>query len=740
MIRFIACSACTVLLIFFLNSKWGSIPPLGKITNPYEGAWQNAEKNNSTIKLVTHELNEEVKVVLDDRFVPHIYAKNISDALFVQGYLHAKNRLWQMDMTTRLASGRLSEVIGDKTLEIDRYHRRLGMNYAAQNSTDAMLQDAETRNLLRAYTSGINFYLKSLSPKNYPIEYKILNYEPEKWTPLKTALMLKYMARTLSTKTDDISNTIAKKVLEQNLYRLLFPERQQKEYPVIQENIMQEQVNKTPVKNDLNIQYKDFFPANRKHKTTGIGSNNWAVAAANTKNKKAILCNDPHLPISLPSIWYECHMHIPETNVYGASLPGAPGIIIGFNNNISWGFTNGYRDVLDYYQITFTDSCHEHYLLNDIPTSATITFDTIKVFGQRDFIDTIYYTHYGPILHDKNFPNEYVPEENLAVKWMAHRGTNELKAITTLNRATNYQEYVSAIEHFRSPHQNIVYADTKGNIALWSQGEFIDKWKGQGQYIMDGNNLENDWGANIPFQDNPHEYNPSRGYVMSANQVNTSADYKYWYNGLFDPSRAKRLSQFLEEKTDYTIEDMQRIQLDDKDQFASDFLEINSSYLPHLNTKADTLNEDLTLFNLWWDEIEKKIYNEGPWKLSSGIDYPNKRTTLHLLKTNQLPIDTATLFKETFENAEMFYTILKENEEHLWHVFKASTLMHMARIPAFSIEHVKMGGGLGMVNAAQGAQAPSWRMIVEMSTPINARVIYPGGQSGNPFSPYYLTN
>jgi penicillin amidase len=302
-------------------------------------------------------------VYFDERLVPHIYANNDADAYYIQGYLHAKFRLWQMEFQTHIAAGRLSEIRGKDSaaLAIDKFFRRLGMVYAAENCVQFMEKDAAMKKTLDAYTAGVNAYIDNMKQGEIPFEYKLMNYKPEHWTNLKTALFLKLMSFDLTGRDDDITYTNGKNSFGYDEFMKIFPNTQDSLDPIIPRGTTFEKpaINvSTPTLKD-SIYLMQAIAFNDKqifNPDIANGSNNWAVDSSKTKSKRPILCNDPHLGLSLPSLWYEIQITTPQYSCYGASFPGSPAIIIGFNNNIAWGVTNAGRDVKDYYQLEFKDA------------------------------------------------------------------------------------------------------------------------------------------------------------------------------------------------------------------------------------------------------------------------------------------------------------------------------------------------------------------------------------------------
>ncbi len=319
-------------MAYALNTKFGDFPPILKFLNPFTGFWQNAESTmvNSSKNLKLKGALDKIDILFDDRMIPHVFAKNDHDVYYAQGYVTAMHRLWQMDFQTRFAAGRIAEVVGKKAIEVDRYQRRMGMVYGAENSLKGMMEDPKAKEMILAYTEGINAYIHSLSNAKLPIEYKLLDFKPEDWTPIKCALLLKQMSAVLAMGSDEFYMTNILKKFGPEITKDLFPDYPFKESPIIPVGTKWDfsplPIPPTPTG------YTEMLTGNvqTKQKVEGIGSNNWAVSGAKTKSGYPILANDPHLDLTLPSIWYQIQLNAPGLNSYGVSLPGAPGIIIGF--------------------------------------------------------------------------------------------------------------------------------------------------------------------------------------------------------------------------------------------------------------------------------------------------------------------------------------------------------------------------------------------------------------------------
>ncbi len=765
--KFILTGLITVGFFYVLNNpiQLGeqSIPALGKLLNPYTGFWQNADPVLPTFSNQNlPNLKGSVEVVYDDRLVPHIFAEHDVDAAYVQGFITAKHRLWQMEFQTHAAAGRVSEVAGPRPIPLDKKMRGLGIPNAARNTTEAW-EKSPYYPMLEAYSNGVNAYINSLSNKSLPLEYKVMGYKPEAWSPYKTALLLKNMAYTLSIREKDIEMTNALNHFGKETFDELYPLWNPKQSPIIPKGTKWEtnhtQIDKSTSYNSID-EVVPFTPFKKPYK--GIGSNNWALSGKKTASGNPILCNDPHLSMTLPSIWYELQITSPSFNVYGVSLPGAPGIIIGFNEDIAWGVTNVGHDVADWFTIKWKDDSRTEYLLDGKYIKAELKIEEYKIKGQPSVYDTIRYTHWGPVVYNDPSKTKF----DLALKWKGHEGSDEMSTFYELNKAKNYNDYVSALSTYECPAQNFVFASkNEGDIGLWVQGKFASKENNIGRFVQDGTTVANDSNESIPHRSNPHVKNPDRGFVSSANQHSTDPSYPYYYHGNFENYRSRTINGMLDAMDGVTPADMQKMQ------YNSYSLEAEEA-LPQLITKVDKSsltkkeleyfklleNWDFhykkeaigpTVFELFWSTFQAQVWDET--KSIKGISQrPEQWKTLELL-TNQPnskyfdKVHTPKMETAADISTSAFKTACKkiqrweaENDSKaIWMKYNPTSVRHLARIPAFSRSNLATDGHRRAINAVYKQWGPSWRMVVALDKNVKATCIYPGGQSGNPGSPYY---
>ncbi|HEU4473081.1 MAG TPA: penicillin acylase family protein [Flavisolibacter sp.] len=773
-IPFIISTVVTLALVFALDNKWGPVPPLGRFLSPQQGFWQNAEAEDAHHggSLKFEGLKGKVDVYFDDRLVPHVFAENEADLYFVQGYLHAKYRLWQMELQTYAAAGRISEKMGNdpKFVKFDKGQRRAGMVYAAERALKEFEADPASKASCDAYTAGVNAYINSLTISTLPLEYKLLDYKPEPWTNLKIALFLKQMSQTLSGFDTDLQATASKPSFSFEELMELDPQVPDSLVPIVPKGTAFEQPGAMPVPpasaDSAYFGKKDTTKVEEFEKPNPLnGSNNWVVGGKKTQSGLPILCNDPHLTLSFPSIWYEMQLSAPGVNVYGATFPGSPNVIIGFNDQIAWGVTNAQRDVRDYYEISFRDESRQEYFYNGQWMKTEFRTEAIKVRGEGTVYDTVAYTVFGPVMYDDRYPARLQEGKAIALRWTAHDPSNEGLTFYKLNRAGDYNGYLEAIKDFSCPGQNFVFASKGGDIAIWQQGKFPARWYGQGVYLMPGADSSYAWQGFIPQQENPHAINPDTGFLQSANQRPVDSSYPYFIPGNYINARGVSISRQLSAMQGITPADMMALQNNNYSVFAEGARAMLLKYVRQQDLDRDALrylnmvrNWDLnaspeslgiTVYQAWFDSLEKQVWADEWDRASLAIGMPDEQTLLEWINR-----DSAFRFIDN-RNTEAAETIqdlvtealkraspaLKADEaagKLAWAPHRDPSIYHLlgeATMPF--ARKVNVGGWSNVINATTDTHGPSWRMIVHLTTPTEAYGVYPGGQSGNPGSRFY---
>lgn len=759
-----------IALIISLNTRFGAIPPLGKFFDPDAGFWANAETSEpKSEELEIPGLQENVTVYYDDRRVPHIFAQNEHDLYLAQGYVTARDRLFQMEMQTYDAAGRLAEIVGPQLVARDKQTRRWGMTYGAEKAMEEIRKDPEIMEALSAYAEGVNAWVNQLSPAEYPIEYKVLDFSPEEWKPIKAAYLLKSMTRTLAARAQDArtSNTLA--YFGEDFVETFFDRKPGLNDPIIPPSREWDFEPNLPEAPDtlftpaFSRKLSPFFDT-----AEGIGSNNWAVSGEKTASGYPILANDPHLPLSLPSIWYEVQLNAPGINTYGVSLQGAPGIIIGFNEKIAWGTTNVGSDVLDWLEIQFRDDSMQEYRHAGEWKTTTSRIEEIKVRGGKTVLDTVIYTHHGPVIKRETIGGDGEPVYQ-ALRWIAHEPSNDLKTFFGFNKAANYADFTEAISHYVAPAQNFAFASQEGDIAMWISGKLPLKWEHQGRTISDGTDPAYDWQGWIPTEHNPHILNPGRGFVSSANQESAAPDYPYYLNDDFAPfERGRRINELLADIENITPQDMQHMHMDN---FGYNAATIIPELLEWVN--RDELNEeeqaiyDLlgewdfhmeageiapSVYLTWFNNFYRAVMQDEYDTANTPLRYPSRDIFVEVIKNDpafSFADNITTPEIETREDLALSsfrQTITEMTEEYggfgenwNWGYVIDNDIHHLANIPGFGAQDLFSSGSAEAINATRGTHGPSWRMVVELGPEVKGWGVYPGGQSGNPGSPNYVS-
>src|SRR5881227_2275607 len=511
-------------------------------------------------------LHEPVEIITDRYGVPHIYAQNEDDLFFAQGYVHAYERLWQMELNRRISSGRLSEIFGELALETDRFARRLGMHRA---SSDAAMQLPEhSKRIFDAYAQGVNAFIERNQYK-LPVEFTILRFKPEPWRIEDSIQWSKVMGWNLggNWETEVIRARIVAKLGSERAAKL------EAGYDPNHPLIIPPGVEYQGINLGMLEQYEQL------KQLSGFGmlgaSNNWVVDGTMSTIGSPILCNDPHLGQVIPSIWYECHLVAGDIDVIGASFPGAAGVVIGHNRHIAWGITNAVSDVEDLYIEKFDPQNPYQYEYQGKWEAAQIIREEIVVRGSKTpLIEEVRITRHGPIITSltskdvngqvsQNGSQAEQAELPLALRWTGLEQCNIVSAFEKLNRATNWEEYKEALRDWDVPPQNLIYGDKEGNIGYVMAGAIPIRAKGQNLLPSPGWTGEYEWTGLISFEELPQIYNPEQHFIVTANNRVVDDTYPYyitneWLNGY----RAQRIRDLLTSKGKLSLSDMAAIQAD----------------------------------------------------------------------------------------------------------------------------------------------------------------------------------
>ncbi len=487
-------------------------------------------------------LENSVEVVRDFWGVPHVSAHSLADLLTAQGFVHAQDRLWQMDLSRRIATGALSEVFGPSTLETDKFLRTVGFNRAAKQEETTL--DEDERSAWQSYCNGINQCIKN-SKTRPAIEYLLLRARPTEWTVTDCLAWAKLMAWSISVNWDgELVRSRLTEALGADIASILEPEYHAKMPRIIPPILTEESEAET-------------LPDWRLPSLGG--SNAWVVDGSRSVTGKPILASDPHLVPQVPAPWYEIHLSCPDMDVTGASIPGLPGVLIGRNRHIAWGITASMVDTQDLYIEEMHPTDQNKYRRGEHWIECQVAREEIKVKGwdhpvRHDVQITVHGPIITPMLKDEARP--------LALKSVILQPHHLLKAGITLNKATNWEEFRAAIKSWGIPSQCILYADVAGNIGYQLCGKAPVRKKGDGKTPAPGWDSDYDWEGYIPFEDMPHSLNPKEGFIVAANnkiwEEATPAIHGEWADGY----RAQRIEELLTSKEKLSPQDFMAFHMD----------------------------------------------------------------------------------------------------------------------------------------------------------------------------------
>ncbi|HXD30037.1 MAG TPA: penicillin acylase family protein [Pyrinomonadaceae bacterium] len=575
-------------------------------------AFSQAAATQTTKTLQVPGLQDQVTVRRDERGIPYIEAKNHHDLYFAQGYVTASDRLWQMDLFRRNGRGQLAEIFGAAVLEEDKRHRTFGFAQVAE--AEAAGASAQVKGLLDAYAAGVNAYIASLDAKSLPPEFQLLQYKPTPWTPADSLIVIKNFFETLSSswRLDVMREGLAD--LPPAKRAALLPETSKLDVLVVGSDAAQKSSStKSMPRTHLPPQILEALASDAElearslarlglHAENLAASNNWVVSGKHTASGKPLLSNDPHLTASAPPIWYLVQLSVRGMRVAGVTAAGVPGIIIGHNEYIAWGFTNVGTDVQDVYIEKFDPQNPKRYLTPSGWRDAEIRHEEIKVrkgFGDNSTnivpLD-VTVTRHGPIVLERE-------GRRYALRWTALDPTlNPATVYQELNRSQNWKEVVEALHFYNGPMQNMVFADVAGHIGYYAPGKVPMRKSGDGSVPYDGSTDDGEWTSYIPFDKLPHVYEPASGIIVTANQRIIGKDYPYFLTHSWaQPYRANRILEMIKQKPKLTADDFRAILGDVYTRAGDNFAKaVVKTLKGQLASPADDqLSETVNAFEKW---------------------------------------------------------------------------------------------------------------------------------------------
>ena len=505
-------------------------------------------------------LDAPVEVVRDAQAIPHIYAQSARDGAFAMGYVHAQDRLWQLELQRRIGQARLAAVVGEPGVETDRFLRTLGLYRVAERNFERLAPEAQA--IYEAYAAGVNAWLETRSGL-LPLEFQLLGHEPEPWRPADSLVWLKIMAW-------DLGDNFSDELLRARLAGKLDREQLQDLWAQHPDDPPMGPHGEAPVFDPAGIDYaaldaatKGAVPALR---ASGLGSNAWVLSGAHTESGKPLLANDPHLRLEIPSVWYLAHISTPEFEVVGATLPGLPFPLLGRSRNLAWGFTNTGPDVQDLFIERIDPDDSARYLAPEGSLPFDVRTETIEVSGEEAIELTVRETRHGPVISDVLEDTEEYLEAGhvLAFSWTALDDDDlSAQALLGATTAADWHGFVEALRDLAVPQQTIVFADADGNIGYVAPGHVPIRASGQGHMPAPGWTGEHDWVDRIPFEALPRDTNPASGRIVSANNRMVALDYPYYLSDDWTPPyRARRIEALLDARPRHDVASFSAIQQD----------------------------------------------------------------------------------------------------------------------------------------------------------------------------------
>ena len=793
-----------IALIIILTMPIGPLTGGLGIIQPIGGIFDNGAPGPGSQRITLNGLDAEVEVIVDYLGIPHIYAESTHDAFMALGYMHARDRLFQITMQNYFAAGRISEIVGAYAASSDMYYRSIGLKRAAQSTLDWYEANAATDpdialelDAIYAEVEGANAFIRSMTPANTPIEFKILGFTPELWQPVDCFVNAKMLTWGLSGGVADFQRQWIRQELDNDsMYNELFPDLMPFTEPIIQEqvNISYSEYPLAPGKlpaTDDPGQYKSmalaeeaYIPKDKLESLITIinnvlspfgerelvGSNNWAINGSKSSTGTPILAGDPHLTLQAPSVWYEAHLVVPgELDVTGTTFPGLPAVLIGHNDHVAYSFTNVGADVTDIFVEQLNPLNPNQYLYNGEYRDFVIHEENIRTKEGYVIPFNVSESVHGPcidsVINTYGMYGDSHP--NLAMNWTGNSITHEMIAAGGFMRADNLNEFIDAMYWWDSPPQNCVFADDSGNIAMLVVGRFPVRAGYTGEFPVEALNDSVGMVSNIPYAYNPREINPARCFVSSANQ-RTIDPSEYGYDILGPQAngyRGRRIFYLLDNNDGISVDDMKR--------FQADAVEVRAEVIvPYVIAAWDgsgeenaTITNQVDLLRVWDFDMEPDLIAPTIWMyLIDALHYE----TFDEIRTinSSIPLSRTPILEELIVTNNTYYfddhstvgivetrddilvralhtaidtLTLEWQDETNWD-YGNRHIYYIDHLAGFTVIGNVPARGQDTLDVAPGwvvTHGPSTRLIADLGNIDMSYMAYPGGQSGNMFSPHW---
>jgi len=750
----------------------------------YHNFRKSLPKAKGTIELSG--LREPVEIYRDSYGIPHIFAQNDDDLYFAAGYVTAQDRIWQLELTRRIVNGQVSAIFGDTTLAVDRLLLTLGFKRIGQKLS-FFISD-QSRRILTAYVKGINTYIRQNKGK-YPIEFLVLNCEPELWRVEDCLAFSRLTAWQLSFAwhTELLAANLLTKIGTEKTRELFC--KYSPRWPVIIPSEIAKLSNLlTPLRESEKL-LSSFLGIH----ALSVGSNGWVIAPGKSESGYASLANDPHLPLTNPSCWYVMHLVTPKLNVAGFTFPGNPGIVIGFNDHIAWGVTNAMADDADFYIETINSNNPNQYWYNGHWENFQTITDTIVIKNKPPRPIIIRLTKHGPVVSDihpqLSLKTSLMGSKKdspvvVTLRWTGQELSDEGLAIYLLNRARNWQDFQKAIRYFKVPVENILYADRRGNIGYWCAGTIPVRGEKFGFLPMKTGPDQKDpgWLGSIPFEDLPHLYNPSTGFIATANNKIVPDSYPYYISILWEPpSRIERIEEILNSKKRLSEENLKSLQTDLLSPFVRKIMQFTLpiiredvqhrenfraiypylkgwDFSMHGESAAAAIFEvflNHLLSNTFQDELGKKLYREylyfpglpiralwylieeRKWHWFDDVSTPDRVETPSEIVKRSLSEALTELEEKLGKNMakwrwDKLHTVMFRH--FLGTETMPGKLLNIGPLPMPGSYTTVFNGGYDFNRPYSCIVGPSMRMIHDFAHPGQTSIINPPGQVAHPLS------
>lgn len=760
----VSATLVTGILLWLLTLPVGGTFRPGPMLEPWNGLYATARsaRPHNSEDLLLAGMDAPVRIEMDDRGVPHLFAGSAKDATMALGYTVARDRLFEMEFIWRAATGRLSEMLGEAALEQDRHFLDIGMAQTVRKNTSRQSRDSTEINAYTEwYVAGANAWLNALSPPEWPFEYRLFGVEPSPVTAEYSQALFAFMAYDLSFHTSDAGYARARALLEPAEYERLYPEFSEHEVYIVPSTHRSGTVSgrrdgeaalwHSPysVVEDLRDDEPGYPASLAEGFKPGKGSNNWAVNGSRSSTGMPILAGDMHLNLSLPAIWYEVHMVTPDLNTYGVTFPSAPAIVEGITETHAWAFTNTGSDQLDSYVLTLDDTGTK-YLYDGEWRSLVVTTDTIRVRGAEPLVHEVQWSHHGPV--------RKVGSRSVAMRWVGHEYGHTLQAIVAMNAAVDHASFDRATRLWDYPMQNILYAGRDSVMAIRSTGYLPVRADGVGDGFLDGSTSRTEWLGRVPFDELPAVVNPASGFITSTNQRPAGREYPFYMgNDWRSIHRSQRIQELLSGRDEHSADDLKTYQADVYAKQADYLIPVLGTLhdLPARSAEiVDRLTKwdrhmavalpEATMFASLVDTLESLVWDEPVF---AAIPDPVFVRMFDLDPEASFWFDMVdTPQQERFSDV-LTVALARQSapaDVRPWGDVHTLSIRHITRSTALRPlwrEGMSYPGWRETLSPARGMAAThsaSWRVVVDLSTdPPSAWGVYPGGQSGNPFSSQY---